>query len=142
MEEQYDDALACLQQVRESLKGQTGKYERVRVILRWIEGLVFAKIGRRRDAFKRLFSARNGIERLGLQSEYYIAISADISKLYKIGTPRANDDQVIEIAAQCLKGVHTTSEEEKLLKELCFDPQTATIDKLRDVAGCRVPTLL
>ncbi len=140
--EQYDDALACLQKVRESLKGQWGKYERVRVILRWIEGLIFAKIGRRRDAFKRLFSARNGIVRLGLHSEHYIAISADISKLYKIGTPRANDDQVIEIATECLNGVHTTSEEEKLLKELCFDPQVATIEKLREVAGCRVPSLL
>ncbi len=141
-EEQYDEALACLQRVRESLKGQTGKHERVRVILRWIEGLIFAKIGRRRDAFKRLFSARNGIVRLGFHSEYYVAISADISKLYKTGTPRTNDDQVIEIAAQCLKRVHTTSEEEKLLKDLCFDPQIATIEKLREAAGCRIPALL
>ena len=76
--EQYDETLACLQQVRDTLKGTKRKHERVRVILRWIEGLILARIGRRADAFKRLFSARNGIERFGFRSEY-IAISADIS---------------------------------------------------------------
>ncbi len=140
--DQYNQALACLEKVRGAIKGQDGKYDRVRVILRWIEGLIFAKIGRRRDAFKRLFSARNGIERLGIHSEYYLAISADIAKLYKTGTPRSNDDQVIEIATQCLGETHTTDEEEKLLQKLRFDPQVATIEKLREASQCRVPTLL
>lgn len=140
--DQYFQALTCLEKVRGAIKGQGGKYERVRVILRWIEGLIFAKIGRRRDAFKRLFSARNGIERLGLHSEYYIAISADIAKLYKSGTPRSNDDQVIEIATQCLRETHTTKVEEKLLQRLRFNPQVATIEKLREASQCRVPTLL
>ena len=139
--QQYDEALTCLVVVRESIKGQKGKYERVRVILRWIEGLIFAKIGRRRLAFKRLFSARNGIRRLGLRSEF-IALSADISKLFKIDTPRTNDDQVIEIATVCLKEGQPTAKERRLLEELCIVPEVDVIDRLRRAASCQVPALL
>ncbi len=139
--QQFGKALSCLQGVRNSLKGQKEKHERVRVILRWIEGLIFAKIGRRKDSFRRLFSARNGIERLGLHSEY-IAISADISKLYKTGTPRTNDDQVIEIATQCLEKGQPTGIERRILKKLCLFPELPVIDSLRAAASSRVPALL
>ena len=141
LDERYEDALKCLQNVRDSLKGQKKKHERVRVILRWIEGLIFAKIGRRRDAFKRLFSARSGIERLGLRSEY-IAISADISKLYKTGTPRSNDDQVIEIATQCLEKGQPTQTERQILEKLCLIPEVTVIEHLREAVSCRVPAML
>ncbi len=140
-DQQYEEALACLQNVRDSLKGVKEKHERVRVILRWIEGLIFAKIGRRRDAFRRLFSARNGLERLGLQSEY-IAVAADISKLYKTGTPRSNDDQVIEVATQCLKKGRPTKTERRILEKLCLFPELPTIERLREIATCRTPALL
>ena len=140
-QQKYDEALECLQIVRNSIKDQKGRHERVRVILRWIEGLLFAKLGRRRDAFKRLFSARNGIERLGLRSEY-IALSADISKLYKTGTSRVNDDQVIEIATDCLERWEPTKKERRFLKKLCLFPEPAVIDSLRQAVSCRVPALL
>ncbi len=138
---QYDEALECLRQVRDSIKGQVGKHERVRVILRWIEGLIFAKVGRRRDAFKRLSSARNGIKRLGLYSEY-IAISADISRLYKTGTTRTNDDQVIDLATECLEKGRPTDAERQILKKLSMFPELADIDRLRAASTCRVPALL
>ena len=141
LQRQYDQALACLQQVREALKGQKGKHERVRVILRWIEGLIFAKQGQRRIAFKRLLSAQKGIERLGLQSEY-IALAADISKLYMTGSPRTNDDQVIEIANRALEIGQPTDAERRILETLCLTPNVATIDKLRQTATCRVPALI
>lgn len=139
--EQYDEALSCLGKVRNTLKGTKRRHERVRVILRWIEGLIFAKQGRRGDAFKRLFSARNGIERFGFRSEY-IAISADISKLYKTGTPRTNDDQVIEIAEECLEHWRPTKAERPILERLCLFPRVDVIDRLRQTASCRVPALI
>ncbi len=139
--EQYDEALSCLRKVRNTLKGTKRRHERVRVILRWIEGLVFAKQGRRGDAFKRLFSARNGIERFGFRSEY-IAISADISKLYKTGTSRTNDDQVIEIAERCLEHWRPTKTERPILEKLCLFPHVEVIDRLREIVSCRVPALI
>ena len=139
--EQYDEALTCLQQVRDTLKGTKRRHERVRVILRWIEGLIFAKQGRRGDSFKRFFSARSGLERLGMRSEY-IAISADLSKLYKTGTPRTNDDQVIEIAERCLEYWRPTKEQRPILEELCLFPNVDVIDRLRETVSCRVPALL
>ena len=139
--EQYDEALACLGKVRATLKGTKRRHERVRVILRWIEGLIFAKQGRRGEAFKRFFSARNGIERFGFRSEY-IAISADIAKLYKTGTSRTNDDQVIEIAEHCLEHWRPTKAESRLLKRLCLFPEVDVIDHLREATNCRVPALI
>ncbi len=139
--EQYDEALTCLGKVRSTLKGTKRRHERVRVILRWIEGLIFAKQGRRGDAFKRLFSARNGIERFGFRSEY-IAISADIAKLYKTGTPRTNDDQIIEIAEHCLENWKPTRAESRLLRKLCLFPEADIIDRLRETVSCRVPALI
>ncbi len=139
-QQRFDEALQYLQIIRDELKGHKRQHEHVRVHLRWIEGLICAVRDRRR-AFRLLISARNGAKRLGLHSEY-LAISADLAKLYKTGTPRTNDDQVIGIATECLECVHTTDKEENLLQTLCFDPQVATIEKLRGAVACRVPALL
>ncbi len=139
-QQRFDEALQYLQDVRNELKGHKRQHEHVRVHLRWIEGLICAVKDRRR-AFRLLISARNGAKRLGLHSEY-LAVSADLAKLYKTGTPRRNDDQVIEIATQCLEEGHTSRAEEKILRDLCFDPQVNTIEQLREEAGCRVPALL
>ena len=140
-QENYAEALACLQHVRHAIKGQKLKHERVRVTLRWIEGLILAKMGQRRRAFKRLLSAQNGLERLGLHSEY-IALAADISKLYLTDTPRSNDDQVIEIALQCLEHGKPTKAERRILEQLCITPNVVAIENLRQIVTCRVPALL
>ncbi len=140
-ERRSEEAIQHLAVIREQLKGGKRRHEAVRVILRWIEGLICATRGRRRQAFRFVISARRGLKRLGLRSEY-IAASADLAKLYKTGTPRRNDDQVIKIAAECLEEVRTTDKEKKLLQQICFDPQIATIEKLREATACRVPALL
>ncbi len=139
-QQRFDEALQHLQIVRDLLKGHKRQHEHVRIHLRWIEGLIYAKRDRPR-AFRLLISARKGAKRLGLHSEY-LALSADLAKLYKTGTPRTNDDQVTGIATECLEGVHTTDKEEKLLETLRFDPQVSTIEKLREAVACRVPALL
>ena len=136
----YSEALDYLQLVREDLKGEKRRHERVRVILRWIEGLIYAKKGERRTAFRLLTSARNGVLRLNMKSEY-LAISADLAKLYKTGTTRLNDDQVIEIATDCIDLMQPTQEELVVLHKLQTAPELPAIERLRAIADCRVPVM-
>lgn len=136
-----EEAQRQLSMIRQELKGGKRQHEVVRVILRWIEGLICAKQEERRKAFRLLISARKGLERLGLRSEY-LAVSADLAKLYKVGTPRMNDEQVIEIAEECLRKVRVTDKERDVLSRLCQFPQKATIGELRQAAACRVPVLI
>ncbi|MCP3958266.1 MAG: hypothetical protein GY719_10485 [bacterium] len=137
----YHQALADLGSVTNALKGEKRRHEHVRVLLRWIKGLLFAKKGDRRNAFRLLASARNGLERLNMQSEV-LAICADIAKLYKTGTVRANDDQVVELATHCLERLHPGDQERAILEELRLCPELPAIESLRAAVSCRVPALL
>ncbi|MCP3999160.1 MAG: hypothetical protein GY722_29455 [bacterium] len=135
------EAMQYLSMIREELKGSKRRHEVVRVFLRWIEGLICVTRGERRRAFRLLISARNGVQRLGLRTEY-LAASSDLAKLYKIGTPRSNDDQVISIARECLVHGRPTAEEKHLLQELTQTPELPVIEKLREIATCRVPVMI
>ncbi len=76
-----------------------------------------------------------------MQSEY-IAICADIAKLYKTGTFRSNDDQVVELASQCIRRMSPNDEERELLEQLRLCPELPAIENLRAAVSCRVPSLL
>ena len=138
---QLDDALELLGLVRSRLKGQRRQHEHTRVILRWIQGLISAKRGDRKSAFRLLQSARNGIKRLGLHSEYLV-ITADLAKLYKINSPRHNDDQVIDLAIDCLQHSALSAAERHLLEDLRHTPELAAIETLRSSITTRMPALI
>jgi tetratricopeptide (TPR) repeat protein len=138
-ERMLDDTLEILDRLAEILKGQKRRHERVRVIMRWIRGLIHAAKGERRTAFRLLFSARSGIERLGMRAEI-LAISADLAKLYKL-SPRDNDDQVILLAERCLRA-YPDWDGRGILHRLQRTPDVGVIEEMRRATGCRIPSLL
>lgn len=138
-EEVLKAALKLLARLAAILRGQKRRHERVRVIIRWIKGLICAVRGKRKDAFRLLYSARRGLDRLGLDSEV-VAVSADLAKLYKIGS-RDNDERVIQLAEECLARFPGW-ERSDVLRRLIRNPVIEVIEELRLATESRIPSVI
>ncbi|MCP4549749.1 MAG: hypothetical protein GY835_25115 [bacterium] len=128
---------------REKLKGVDG-FSSVRVRLRWIDGLVLARIGEYRRAIQMLENAQGALLRLRQDPEV-VAISADLSRLYY---EKENYRAINRVASKCLRTIDVQGKVRSLLERLASFAARETkrtldvITSLRAAVDVPVPCLI
>lgn len=136
-------ALLYLERFGEQLQG-VANVRAVRVRLSWTKGLILARLGERHRAFQILRKARAALLRMRQDIEY-IAISADIARLY-CDTEKYH--LIAGIIGDCLTRLDNVLGTRKLLKQVLYFAERHLIETreatvaLRDAIESSIPCLL
>ncbi|MCP4556341.1 MAG: hypothetical protein GY836_13045 [Herbaspirillum sp.] len=117
---------------RETLKGVVG-FSSVRVRLRWIDGLILARLGDYRPAVQMLENAQGALIRLRQDPEV-VAISADLAMLYH---ERSNYPAIVRIANNCLRTLPVCGKVRALLAKLARSAARETKRTLKIITALR-----
>ena len=141
--EHFAQAVDYLDSFRSRLKG-VPDFTFVRIRIRWIEGLVMARLGQVNRAIRKLENVRRALVKLRQDSDV-VAVSADLAALYH---EKSDFDSISLLAKTCLRVVGTTSKAASVLRSLAeaateniaVIPTTTTA--LRFSVPSSVPSLL
>ncbi len=122
--------LQAIQHLREVLKGVAG-CSRVRVLVRWVRGLLLKKMGRLKSAAELLESAESGMIRLSMKPELR-ALYADLA-----GTKK-REDAIVRVAKKALK-IEASEEVCLAIQRVVRDPTPTNVVAWRSALDSPFP---